>query len=68
MAPQSGAVEYLLLIKVEWVKPEVSCLSLRGEHGAEEEHLHPPPRSPLHPLPSPQKKRGVFLALSSASH
>lgn len=28
-----------MLIKVEWVMPKVSCLSLGGEHGAEEERL-----------------------------
>lgn len=28
-----------MLIKVEWVMPKVSCLSLEGERGAKEERL-----------------------------
>lgn len=41
MALKSGTVEYSVLIKVEWVMPKVSCLSLEGEHGAEEERRTP---------------------------
>ncbi len=39
-ALKSGTVEYSVLIKVERVMPKVSCLSVEGARGAEEETPH----------------------------